>query len=168
MKKALSLAALALLFLATPATAAPTHREEIDGCDHGATGKECRPDPSPNGKDCQAHGNHGGINEDHCEEESSPTTTTTSGPPATTTTSVPSAERLTTTTTTEPLSSSTPTVHETGSTSSLPGPSDTPLTVTPSTTSHGMAELPATGSGTSTLLVIGSVLLLAGVALLRL
>lgn len=45
----------------------PKHAEEADGCDHGATGKPCRPDPQPeHGKDCVKHGNHGGINEDHC------------------------------------------------------------------------------------------------------
>lgn len=45
----------------------PAHQEEADGCDHGATGKACRPDPQPDkGKECQVHGNHGGINEDHC------------------------------------------------------------------------------------------------------
>ncbi|MEI2713511.1 MAG: hypothetical protein V9G04_09525 [Nocardioides sp.] len=43
------------------------HQEQVDGCDHGATGRPCRPDPQPTkGQDCLVHGNWGGINEDHC------------------------------------------------------------------------------------------------------
>ena len=43
------------------------HAEEADGSDHGATGKPAKDDPNPDkGKDCVQHGNHGGINEDHC------------------------------------------------------------------------------------------------------
>ena len=43
------------------------HAEEADGSDHGATGKPAKDDPNPGkGKDCIQHGNHGGINEDHC------------------------------------------------------------------------------------------------------
>lgn len=67
------------------------NKEEEDGCDHGATGKECREDPSDNGKDCEQHGNHGGVNEDHC------VTTTTI--PGTTTTTVKATTSSTTTTT---------------------------------------------------------------------
>lgn len=49
------------------------HHEEADGCDHGATGKPCKDDPQPDhGKDCEKHGNHGGINEDHCSGGSNP------------------------------------------------------------------------------------------------
>lgn len=70
---------MALAF-APPVFATGDHHEEVDGCDHGATGKDCKPDPSENGKDCETHGNHGGVNEDHCApvEPSSSTTTTTS------------------------------------------------------------------------------------------
>ncbi|AKT50725.1 hypothetical protein [Arsenicicoccus sp. oral taxon 190] len=43
------------------------HAEEADGSDHGASGKPAKADPNPGkGKDCVQHGNHGGINEDHC------------------------------------------------------------------------------------------------------
>jgi hypothetical protein len=56
------------------------HHEEQDGCDHGNTGKACRPDPSPHGKDCDKHGKHGGINEDHCKAGVTPTPTPTVGP----------------------------------------------------------------------------------------
>jgi hypothetical protein len=98
------------LFAVTPALAAPhnPHQEEQDGCDHGHTGKPCRPDPQPDhGKDCVKHGKHGGINEDHCASTTSttqpPTTTTTQ--PEVTTTTVPEVTTTTqpeVTTTTEP------------------------------------------------------------------
>ena len=43
-------------------------------CEHGNSAKPCKEDPSPNGKDCEAHGNNGGVNEDHCKgEETTPT-----------------------------------------------------------------------------------------------
>ena len=41
-------------------------------CSHGNTGKECKPDPSVNGKDCDLHGNNGGVNEDHCLAATTP------------------------------------------------------------------------------------------------
>jgi hypothetical protein len=55
-------------------------------CSHGNSGKDCRPDPSTNGEDCDAHGNNdvGGKNEDHCLGE---TPTTPTAPPETTTSS---------------------------------------------------------------------------------
>lgn len=55
-------------------------------CSHGASGKECRPDPQPeHGKDCEEHGKHGGVNEDHCKpEETTPTETTPTTPTQTT------------------------------------------------------------------------------------
>lgn len=50
-----------------PAAFANPHWNQLDGCTHGASGKPCRPDPQPSkGKDCQSHGNWGGVNEDHC------------------------------------------------------------------------------------------------------
>ena len=73
------------------------HHEELDGCDHGATGKPCRPDPSSNGKDCLEHGNHGGINEDHCLSTTSTSTTTTTLPTITTTTTTTTPTTPTTT-----------------------------------------------------------------------
>jgi hypothetical protein len=59
-------------------------------CSHGNSGKDCRPDPSTNGKDCDAHGNNdvGGKNEDHCLGE---TPTTPTAPPETTTSSTTAA-----------------------------------------------------------------------------
>ena len=58
-------------------------------CSHGNSGKDCRPDPSPNGQDCDAHGKDdvGGMNEDHCLGASTPTTPTTPTTPSTSTTS---------------------------------------------------------------------------------
>lgn len=40
--------------------------EQSDGCDHGASSKDCGSDPSSNGKDCLIHGHNGGVNESHC------------------------------------------------------------------------------------------------------
>lgn len=46
-----------------------------DPCDHGlgnlnGNAGPCRDDPQPaRGKDCEKHGNNGGVNEDHCEGE---------------------------------------------------------------------------------------------------
>jgi hypothetical protein len=47
-------------------------------CEHGNSAKPCKEDPQPDkGKDCEAHGNMGGVNEDHCTgEETTPTETT--------------------------------------------------------------------------------------------
>ncbi len=53
-------------------------------CSHGNTGKPCKPDPQPDkGKDCEEHGQKGGVNEDHCAGETKPPPTTE--PPPTTT-----------------------------------------------------------------------------------
>lgn len=67
------------------------HHEQADGCDRGATGKPCKPDTQPDkGKDCVTHGNHGGVNEDHCNG-TTPSTTTTGGTSSSTTTSASSS-----------------------------------------------------------------------------
>jgi hypothetical protein len=60
-------------------------------CSHGNTGKECKPDPSANGKDCDLHGQNGGVNEDHCLA-----TTTTTGVVSTTDPAVTTHETTTT------------------------------------------------------------------------
>jgi hypothetical protein len=166
-RRLLASAALVLVALA-PAGAAwagNPHHEETDGCDHGATSVPCRPDPSPNGKDCDPHGQHGGVNEDHCqpatsttttttqEDPTSTTTTTTLAPTTTTTSSVPSSPGPTTTSTT-PSSSSTPTASKGGSTSSTPGPST------------GDPELPRTGAPSLALAILGAWLVLGGLAAL--
>lgn len=54
-------------FVATAASAAPPHAEQLDGSDHGNSNKPARQDPQPDrGRDCLPHGNWGGVNEDHC------------------------------------------------------------------------------------------------------
>jgi hypothetical protein len=58
-------------------------------CEHGNSGKPCRDDPQPeHGRDCEHHGNQGGVNEDHCGgvPAPEPPTTTVIPPPTTTTT----------------------------------------------------------------------------------
>src|ERR1700752_1112350 len=116
MRKTLAIACIALgtIFVAaSPVLAAKDdpHQEETDGCDHGHTGKDCKPDPQPDhGKDCDEHGNHGGVNEDHC----APTTTTTQPPTTTKTkppTTTPPRVPETPTTTTEPPTVTIPTVE---------------------------------------------------------
>ena len=69
------LAAMAVMVLAVSASAGngSSTPPGWDPCGHGATNKPCRPDPQPdNGKDCEHHGNHGGVNEDHCKGENPP------------------------------------------------------------------------------------------------
>jgi hypothetical protein len=90
-------------------------------CSHGSTGKDCKSDPSDNGKDCEAHGNKGGVNEDHCQGDTTPTETT----PTETT---PTETTPTDTTPTE----TTPT--ETTPTTSSPPPATTPQETTPQET----------------------------------
>ena len=39
-------------------------------CEHGNSEKPCKDDPQPDrGKDCDEHGQQGGVNEDHCAGE---------------------------------------------------------------------------------------------------
>jgi hypothetical protein len=47
-------------------------------CEHGNSEKPCKEDPQPDkGKDCELHGNSGGVNEDHCKgDETTPDETT--------------------------------------------------------------------------------------------
>lgn len=63
----------AALMLFSPGVALADH---VDGCDHGASNKECREDPQPDkGKDCEQHGKPGvggGENEDHCKKITEP------------------------------------------------------------------------------------------------
>ena len=46
-------------------------------CNHGNSGRECKPDPQPDrGTECEEHGpNQGGVNEDHCLGGSTSATT---------------------------------------------------------------------------------------------
>ena len=94
-------------------------------CGHGNTGKPCKEDPQPDrGKDCENHGNHGGVNEDHCKgEETTPTETT----PTTPTETTPTTPTETTPTTPTETTPTTPTETTTTSTRTTP-PETTPDT----------------------------------------
>jgi hypothetical protein len=86
-------------------------------CGHGNSEKPCKDDPQPDrGKDCEEHGNHGGVNEDHCNGETTPTETTTTETTTETTTTETSTTETSTTETTPP--GTTPT--ETTSTETTP------------------------------------------------
>lgn len=138
-----------------PALATGDHHEERDGCDHGHTSKPCRPDPQPDhGKDCVKHGNHGGINEDHCAD-----TTTTTEPQTTTTTAPPN---VTTTTVTTGTDSKVISVPSTTSTTSPLSSTPAPLNVSPATNLSG--ELPRTGQDAGLLFVVGMALLAGGLS----
>lgn len=130
------------------------HLEEQDGCDHGHTGKECKPDPQPtHGADCETHGNHGGINEDHCLNTT--ITTTTTAPSSTTTT----------TTTTSPTTTTTVGSTTTPTTTLAPeSPSSTTTTVTEVPVPIRLDQLPHTGLS-GELLVLGSGALWVGLLL---
>lgn len=128
----LCLAAAAVLTVAVPAAAAPgnPHLEQSDGCDHGNSGKPCKADPQPDkGKDCDLHGNHGGVNEDHC----APTTTSSTSTTSTTTT--------TTTTTTDPTIT---TVMESEDSTSMPPNLSRPTDPPPDTLATGPPGPPTT------------------------
>jgi hypothetical protein len=125
MKKLIMIAAMVAAFgLGTAAAYAATSDKPPappgqPECEHGNSQAECRDDPSPNGKDCEAHGNKGGQNEDHCKTETTPTETT----PTETT----PEETTTPTETTTPV-----TTTPTSSTETTPQTETTPAETTPS------------------------------------
>jgi hypothetical protein len=112
-------------------------------CSHGNSGTDCRPDPSPNGQDCDAHGKDdvGGMNEDHCLGASTPTTPTTPTTPITPTTP---------TTPTIPVTPTTSTALPPTTTESVETPtsSTTPPQALPS--SPGPFRPPSSGSAVAT------------------
>lgn len=181
--------ALCLGLAFTPAYATGNHHEQSDGCDHGNTGKDCKPDPQPDhGKDCDEHGNHGGVNEDHCLPTSTtttmtvPPTTTTTFPNVLTTTTTGAGSNYvlpTTTTTTGTIITESPTLTTPSSLGCMtpdgfpyvtnieqggclhpggPTPTSAPSTVTATT------ELAKTGDDAGLLFVIGTAVLLAGLS----
>jgi hypothetical protein len=68
----------AVVGIATAGNGNPPSPPGQGECEHGNSGKPCKDDPQPeHGKDCEEHGNLGGVNEDHCKgEETTPTETT--------------------------------------------------------------------------------------------
>lgn len=159
------LAGAATMFVSASSYAAKDdpHQEETDGCDHGATGKECKEDPSEKGKDCEKHGRHGGINEDHCTS----TTTTTARQGSTTTTTSGGV-----TTTTLPARTTT-TLPGTGTVvPDFTGPASTPtpagpggVAEVPRTTAPPADDLATTGASSMALVAVAGGLLLFGAGL---
>lgn len=96
-------------------------------CEHGNSGQECKPDPQPDhGKDCDEHGNKGGVNEDHClpttPTETTPTQTTpTDTTPTTPTDTTPTTPTDTTPTTPTETTPTEPTPTEPTPTTPAPG-----------------------------------------------
>lgn len=146
--------------------------EQQDGCDHGATGRDCKPDPQPDkGKDCEVHGRNdvGGVNEDHCLNID---TTTTTVP--TTVTTVPETTTTTVVVPTTPTTVSTDTqvppadVVKPESTTSTTSTCDVGTFVSCPGQPHGgpgeLAELPRTGMWTNVLLALGAWFVIAGLA----
>jgi hypothetical protein len=137
------MAALGVIGLASAGLATGNDGPPGQGpCNHGNSGKECKPDPQPeHGKDCDEHGpNEGGVNEDHCLGTTTETTTeTTTG----TTTTTPTTT-TTTATTTPDTTTDLPTAVTTGE--------SPPPASTASTTPTPEAEVPAMEqeSGTTT------------------
>lgn len=144
------------------------HHEELDGCDHGATGKVCKADPQPTkGKDCLTHGNHGGVNEDHCLTTDTTNTTVTTVPTVTTTSTTTTAPAPATTTTTSggvttPTATATPSTMTQTSVATAPQGTATVVTVPASG-----RELPVTGVDTFDVLSLGIALVIGGQILRR-
>lgn len=126
MKKLMAIAAMIAAFglggaaAFAASTDKPPSPPGQDECAHGNSQKPCKEDPQPDhGKDCEEHGNHGGVNEDHCTEDETTTDETTTDETTTnettttetttnetvtneTTTTATTAETTTTGTSTEP------------------------------------------------------------------
>lgn len=99
-----------------------------DPCSHGNSGKDCRTDPSTNGKDCDPHGKNGGVNEDHCKGTTTSTVPTTTTAPTTTTT--PTTTTAPTTTTLPTTTGTTPTTTTNPGTTTSTTPTTTAVTTT--------------------------------------
>ena len=100
MKKLVMIAAMIAAFgLGTAAAfAASSDKPPLppgqDECEHGNSLKPCKEDPqTDHGADCEVHGNHGGVNEDHCKgDETTPTETVPTTPTETTPTQTNATE----------------------------------------------------------------------------
>jgi hypothetical protein len=114
-------------------------------CQHGNSGQDCKPDPQPgHGKECDEHGNQGGVNEDHClgTTDSTTTTETTTTDETTTsetTTNATTTNETTTTTTTNQTSTQETTTTPVPTTSGTPSGAFTP----PAAASSGPQATPA-------------------------
>ena len=162
-----------------------------DDCSHGNSGKDCRPDPNQNGKDCEDHGNAKG-NEDHCDQAQTTTTVpTTTNETATTNETTTTNQTTTMTTKTEtgttpPTTTSSSTPGKGGSsggpgvssaaepTVSTPAVQNKPAHHVKAAGASGVAaatskpgELPFTGFPAWVLALIGSAMLAAGLGLRR-
>jgi hypothetical protein len=114
---ALAILGFAAVGVAAPPEGGPPGQGE---CGHGNSQKPCKEDPQPDkGKDCEEHGNQGGVNEDHCKGETQPPTETEPTTPEETTPTTP--------TTPEETTPSTPTETTSTPTETTPGSSDTPV-----------------------------------------
>lgn len=149
-----------------------------DPCSHGNSNRPCRDDPQPlHGKDCEYHGQRGGMNEDHCQVGSVSIDTPTAIPNTPVPTSTSAAVIPTPTTQTEAISTpTTVAVLPAGETPVAAGavvsglPPAAPVQVAEVRSSQaqalGVTELPRTGSGgqhqSQTALFAGMVLILAG------
>jgi len=115
-----------------------------DDCSHGNSDKDCKPDPSENGKDCDDHGKARG-NEDHCDATTTTTTTTPTTSTTTTTTTTTTTSTTTTTPTTTTIPKTTTTTPTTPTTTTNPSPPGT-TTSTP-TNPSGPSTPPAAPTG---------------------
>jgi len=142
--------------LADPGNGPPSSPPGQGECQHGNSGQDCKPDPQPeHGKDCQDHGNLGGVNEDHClgaTDSTTTTNTTTSEETTSSSTSTTTDETTTdeTTTTDQPTTTDETTTTSTTTTTaqpSTPGSTTTSITTTnaqsPETTDSGAFTPPA-------------------------
>ena len=123
-------------------------------CEHGNAAKPCKDDPQPDkGKDCQAHGNKGGVDEDHCkEEETTPTDTTPSETTPTETTPTDTIPTDTTPSGTTPADTTPSTTTSSNSTT----PSSTVPQETTTAESTPAETTPSEGSTVSPPSIVGT------------
>jgi hypothetical protein len=142
MKKLMILAAMVAAFgiggaaaFAASAEKPPSPPGQGD-CEHGNTQKQCKDDSQPeHGKDCEEHGNSGGVNEDHCKNETTPTETT---PTETTPTETTPTE--TTPTETTPTDTGHTNTTQTETTSTEPSSTESTATETTATDTTSAEE----------------------------
>jgi hypothetical protein len=109
-------------------------------CMHGNSLKPCKEDPQPDhGKDCEEHGNHGGVNEDHCKGEETETTET-----ETTETETTETETTETETTETETTETTPTTPTTTTGTTATGTTTTETTTESTPTESAAVETAVT------------------------